>query len=162
MFVTIVGSAAAETVVKKSRFLTVVERVETEDAARRVVASARSAHPGAGHHCSAFLIGDIPGSRIERSRYFGGTKLRTRGVDVVSIEYLSRASVSDFFASSAALSGGAGWRCRRQPSPLLRPGIDRPRLQPCGDALQCLAELDRFDIGEVRIEGDEESRDANP
>ena len=157
---------------KKSRFLALIERAESEDAARRVVASARSAHPGAGHHCSAFLIGDIAGARIERSsddgeptgtaghpmlevlagrdltnvvavvsRYFGGTKLgtgglaraysgavaqaltdarlvrrarrelvrvelshadvgrieselRTRGVEVVSIEYLARAAVT--------------------------------------------------------------------
>ena len=67
MFVTIAGSVAAEAIVKKSRFLALIERAESEDAARRVVASARSAHPGAGHHCSAFLIGDIPGARIERS-----------------------------------------------------------------------------------------------
>ena len=171
MFVTIAGSVAAEAIVKKSRFLALIERAESEDAARRVVASARSAHPGAGHHCSAFLIGDIAGARIERSsddgeptgtaghpmlevlagrdltnvvavvsRYFGGTKLgtgglaraysgavaqaltdarlvrrerrelvrvelshadvgrieselRTRGVEVVSIEYLARAAV---------------------------------------------------------------------
>ncbi|MCZ4275001.1 IMPACT family protein [Rhodococcoides yunnanense] len=172
MFVTIAGSVAAEAIVKKSRFLALIERAESEDAARRVVASARSAHPGAGHHCSAFLIGDIPGARIERSsddgeptgtaghpmlevlagrdltnvvavvsRYFGGTKLgtgglaraysgavaqaltdarlvrrerrelvrvelshadvgrieselRTRGVEVVSIEYLARAVIT--------------------------------------------------------------------
>ena len=172
MFVTIAGSVAAEAIVKKSRFLALIERAESEDAARRVVASARSAHPGAGHHCSAFLIGDIAGARIERSsddgeptgtaghpmlevlagrdltnvvavvsRYFGGTKLgtgglaraysgavaqaltdarlvrrerrelvrvelshadvgrieselRTRGVEVVSIEYLARAAVT--------------------------------------------------------------------
>ena len=67
MFVTIAGSVAAEAIVKKSRFLALIERAESEDAARRVVASARSAHPGAGHHCSAFLIGDIAGARIERS-----------------------------------------------------------------------------------------------
>ena len=172
MFVTIAGSVAAEAIVKKSRFLALIERAESEDAARRVVASARSAHPGAGHHCSAFLIGDIAGARIERSSddgeptgtaghpmlevlagrdltngvavvilYFGGTKLgtgglaraysgavaqaltdarlvrrerrelvrvelshadvgrieselRTRGVEVVSIEYLARAAVT--------------------------------------------------------------------
>ncbi|MGB3169747.1 MAG: YigZ family protein [Rhodococcus sp. (in: high G+C Gram-positive bacteria)] len=172
MFVTIAGSVAAEAIVKKSRFLALIERAESEDAARRVVASARSAHPGAGHHCSAFLIGDIAGARIERSsddgeptgtaghpmlevlagrdltnvvavvsRYFGGTKLgtgglaraysgaaaqaltdarlvrrerrelvrvelshadvgrieselRTRGVEVVSIEYLARAVIT--------------------------------------------------------------------
>ena len=111
MFVTIAGSVAAEAIVKKSRFLALIERAESEDAARRVVASARSAHPGAGHHCSAFLIGDIAGARIERSsddgeptgtaghpmlevlagrdltnvvavvsRYFGGTKLGTGGL----------------------------------------------------------------------------------
>jgi uncharacterized YigZ family protein len=67
VFVTIAGSVAAEAIVKKSRFLALIERAESEDAARRVVASARSAHPGAGHHCSAFLIGDIAGARIERS-----------------------------------------------------------------------------------------------
>ncbi len=52
---------------KRSRFLAVLRRVDDEERARELVTELRSAHPGARHHCSAFLV-DVPGSsRIERS-----------------------------------------------------------------------------------------------
>lgn len=66
MYLTLTSSAAAEIVVKKSRFLAVVDRANSEVAAREAIASARSSNPAAGHHCSAILVGDLPGNRIER------------------------------------------------------------------------------------------------
>lgn len=52
---------------KRSRFVAVLRRVDEEEGARDLVTELRSAHPGARHHCSAFLV-DVPGSsRIERS-----------------------------------------------------------------------------------------------
>lgn len=52
---------------KRSRFVAVLRRVDSEEEARDLVADLRRAHPAARHHCSAFLV-DVPGSsRIERS-----------------------------------------------------------------------------------------------
>lgn len=47
----------AEVEAKRSRFLCRLVRVGAEDAARGVVDEARREHHGAGHHCSAFVIG---------------------------------------------------------------------------------------------------------
>ena len=49
--------AAAEIEVKRSRFRSRIVRVETEEAARAVVAAERRAYGTAGHHCSAFVLG---------------------------------------------------------------------------------------------------------
>jgi uncharacterized YigZ family protein len=51
------ASATAEIEVKRSRFLCLIERVESRDEAREVVAQAKKAHPDARHHCAAFVIG---------------------------------------------------------------------------------------------------------
>lgn len=56
---------AAEIEVKRSRFRARVVRVETEDAARAVIADERRVHGTAGHHCSAFVLG--PGGATVRS-----------------------------------------------------------------------------------------------
>ena len=49
--------ATAEIEVKRSRFRSRVVRVETEAAARAVIADERRAYGTAGHHCSAFVLG---------------------------------------------------------------------------------------------------------
>ncbi|MDR2896937.1 MAG: YigZ family protein [Propionibacteriaceae bacterium] len=103
-------SSVSEIVIKRSRFITRVARVDDEPAARAVVAEARATHPQARHHCQAFVIDDA-GIRIARSsddgepagtagvpmlhaidgtglanlvavvtRYFGGVKLGTGGL----------------------------------------------------------------------------------
>lgn len=52
---------------KRSRFLGILRRVDTEDDARALVTQARRDYPDARHHCSAFLV-DVPGSNpVERS-----------------------------------------------------------------------------------------------
>ena len=53
-----VGSRVeAETEVKRSRFLCRLVRIDTEDAARAAIDSARKEHWSARHHCSAMVIG---------------------------------------------------------------------------------------------------------
>ncbi|TFD85760.1 YigZ family protein [Cryobacterium lactosi] len=53
-----IGSTVeAEITVKRSRFLCRLIRIETEDAARAAIDSARKEHWGARHHCSALVIG---------------------------------------------------------------------------------------------------------
>ena len=56
-YLTVARDASAEIEVKRSRFLCTLRRVGDEDAARAVVAEQRALHPGARHHCSAFVIG---------------------------------------------------------------------------------------------------------
>lgn len=43
--------------IKKSRFITVLRRVETESNVRDLVSELRKEFHGAGHHCSAFILG---------------------------------------------------------------------------------------------------------
>jgi uncharacterized YigZ family protein len=64
-YLTISGSASAEIVVSRSRFLCVVERVEDEISARGVIEEARRHHWDARHHCSAFVLGSD--RAVERS-----------------------------------------------------------------------------------------------
>jgi uncharacterized YigZ family protein len=51
--------------IKRSRFITVLRRADTEDAARDLVAGLRREFHDARHHCSAFVIG--PDRDIQRS-----------------------------------------------------------------------------------------------
>lgn len=56
-----------ETEVKHSRFLAAVRRVDTADAALAFVDEQRRLYPDALHHCWAFVVGDDPSARAERS-----------------------------------------------------------------------------------------------
>lgn len=51
--------------IKRSRFITVLRRASSEDAARELVAGLRREFHDARHHCSAFIIG--PDRDIQRS-----------------------------------------------------------------------------------------------
>lgn len=51
--------------IKKSRFLTYLTRVTSDDDARAFIESIRAAHRDARHHCTAFLVG--PGRETGRS-----------------------------------------------------------------------------------------------
>ncbi len=51
--------------IKRSRFITVLRRADSEDAARDLVAGLRREFHDARHHCSAFIIG--PDRSIQRS-----------------------------------------------------------------------------------------------
>lgn len=128
-FTTLAASAHAEIEVKRSRFVCTVQRVDSEDAAREVIAAIRRDHWDAGHHCSAMILGadrsverssddgepagtaGAPMLEVLRgrelsdvvalvSRWFGGTKLGTGG--------LARAYGD---AVRAALESAASVRC---------------------------------------------------
>ncbi|WP_340539694.1 YigZ family protein [Nocardioides sp. GXZ039] len=66
-YLTVARDATAEIEVKRSRFLCTLERVETEAAARAVVARLRREHHDARHHCSAFVLGPGGGGQVVRS-----------------------------------------------------------------------------------------------
>ena len=59
------GDFRHELEVKRSRFITVLRRAGTEDAARDLVANLRREFHDARHHCSAFVIG--PDRTVQRS-----------------------------------------------------------------------------------------------
>jgi uncharacterized YigZ family protein len=64
-YTTVNGEHRHEIEIKRSRFITVLRRVETEDEARALVASLRKEFHDARHHCSAFVLG--PDRGVQRS-----------------------------------------------------------------------------------------------
>jgi len=59
------GSFRHELEIKRSRFITVLQRTADEDQARMLVASLRREFHDARHHCSAFVLG--PDREVQRS-----------------------------------------------------------------------------------------------
>lgn len=97
-----VGSGVdTELEVKRSRFLTRLRRVTTEDAARAVIEEQRRAHFDARHHCSAFVLG--PDARTARSSD-DGEPAGTAGVPMLSV--LQRAGLTDVVAVVTRYFGG--------------------------------------------------------
>ncbi|PQZ93499.1 YigZ family protein [Arthrobacter sp. MYb227] len=56
-YTTLDGDYVHELEIKRSRFITYLRRVETEDAARGLITELRKTHFDARHHCSAFILG---------------------------------------------------------------------------------------------------------
>lgn len=59
-YTTIAGPAHAELEIKRSRFLALLQPVSEEAEARAFFEAARSEHPRARHHCTAFVVGRQP------------------------------------------------------------------------------------------------------
>lgn len=55
------GRATVEDEIKRSRFITTLDRADDPDSARALIAEMREAYADARHHCYAFLVGP-PGS----------------------------------------------------------------------------------------------------
>jgi len=64
-YTTIDGEHRHELEIKRSRFITVLRRTETEEDARALVAALRKEFHDARHHCSAFVLG--PDRLVQRS-----------------------------------------------------------------------------------------------
>lgn len=95
------GSAEAEIVVLRSRFLARVARVEDEVSARALIAEVRSRHHDARHHCTAFVIG--PDGALRRSND-DGEPSGTAGRPM--LEVLAGREVSDVVAVVTRWFGG--------------------------------------------------------
>lgn len=101
VYETIASSVDTEIEISRSRFLTRLERVSTEDDARAVIASVRSEHPRARHHCSAFVLG--PGGLVQRSND-DGEPSGTAGAPM--LDALTSAGLHDVVAVVTRYFGG--------------------------------------------------------
>lgn len=62
-YTTVDGDHVHELEIKRSRFITYLRRVQTEEAARGLIAELRKSHFDARHHCSAFILGPDRGAQ---------------------------------------------------------------------------------------------------
>ncbi|PUA82315.1 IMPACT family protein [Nocardioides currus] len=100
-YLTLARDARAELEVSRSRFACTLRRVGSEADARALVAGLRRAHPDAGHHCSAFVLG--PDGSLQRSSD-DGEPAGTAGAPM--LEVLRGAGVSDVAAVVTRWFGG--------------------------------------------------------
>ncbi|MFC6706996.1 IMPACT family protein [Flexivirga alba] len=98
---TIGAPCIGEIEISRSRFLADVRRVESEEAARAVIAEVRAAHRDARHHCSAFVLG--PDGRLQRSND-DGEPSGTAGAPMLAA--LRAAELSDVVAVVTRWFGG--------------------------------------------------------
>lgn len=91
----------SEIEIKRSRFLTRLRRVTSEEDARDVIAERRHAHFDARHHCSAFILG--ADARIARSSD-DGEPAGTAGAPMLHI--LQHNALSDVVAVVTRYFGG--------------------------------------------------------
>lgn len=64
-YLTVARAGLHESEIKRSRFLCAVAPVDGEEAAQEFVRAVRKQHPGATHHCFAYVIG--PDGRLHRA-----------------------------------------------------------------------------------------------
>ncbi|MFC4031280.1 YigZ family protein [Streptomyces polygonati] len=64
-YLTVTREGVHESEIKRSRFLCALAPADTEEAAQEFVRRIRKAHPTAGHHCFAYVIG--PDGRLHRA-----------------------------------------------------------------------------------------------
>ncbi|WP_185996062.1 YigZ family protein [Nocardioides campestrisoli] len=100
-YLTLARDGEAELEIKRSRFLCVLRRVESEAAARAVVEEQRRVHWDARHHCSAFVLG--PDGALQRSSD-DGEPSGTAGAPMLQV--LRGREVSDAVAVVTRWFGG--------------------------------------------------------
>ncbi|RRN74895.1 YigZ family protein [Peribacillus simplex] len=108
-YLTVKGRGEHEIVIEKSRFISHIARVETEEAAQAFIQEIKKKHKDATHNCSAYMIGeqnqiqkalddgepsgtagvpilevlkkkDLKDTAVVVTRYFGGIKLGAGGL----------------------------------------------------------------------------------
>lgn len=98
---TIATPVDTELEIQRSRFLTRLVRVETEEEAREEIARVKAEHPKARHHCTAFVLGAR--SDVQRSND-DGEPAGTAGAPM--LEALTQAGLSDVVAIVTRYFGG--------------------------------------------------------
>ncbi|MBY5994204.1 YigZ family protein [Ferrimonas balearica] len=102
-FVVPAGPVQVEEVIKRSRFLTVIERITSGAEARALQARLRSAHPEASHHCLAFVAGP-PGCTREIGASDDGEPAGSAGRPMLNV--LLGSEVGQLAAVSVRFYGG--------------------------------------------------------
>jgi uncharacterized YigZ family protein len=151
-YLTLAGSGSAEIEVKRSRFLTTLERVEDEASARAVVERLRRQHWDARHHCSAFVLGPPGPGRVERSAD-DGEPAGTAGAPM--LEVLRGHGVGDVVAVVTRWFGGtllgAGGLVRAY-GDAVRAGLDLTGTLRRDLVRELALEVDHADAGRVESE----------
>ena len=98
------GAHRVEEVVRRSRFVTTLDRARDADSARAVIALVRSELPGATHHCWAFVAG-APGSTRAIGMSDAGEPPGTAGRPMLNV--LLGGGVGEVVAVCARWFGGA-------------------------------------------------------
>lgn len=149
-YLTIARDAETEIEVKRSRFRATLVRVESEEAAREVVARLRREHWDARHHCTAYVLG--PAGALERSND-DGEPAGTAGAPM--LEVLRGQGVSDVVAVVTRWFGGtllgAGGLVRAY-GDAVRAGLDAAGTRRRDLLREHLLDLDHADAG--RVEGE--------
>ena len=107
-YTTVAGEHRHELEIKRSRFITVLRRVETEEQARALVAGLRREFHDARHHCSAFVLG--PDRGVQRSSD-DGEPSGTAGIPMLEAlakreTFNGAADLSDIAAVTVRYFGG--------------------------------------------------------
>jgi uncharacterized YigZ family protein len=97
----IARSGSHEIEIRKSRFLCSVERVDSDEAARELIASMKKAHWQANYNCSAYIIGER--GEVQRSSD-DGEPSGTAGTPM--LEVLRRMRLTDVVAVVIRYFGG--------------------------------------------------------
>lgn len=144
--------AETECEIKRSRFITTLARVDSEDEARDVISAVKKTYPDARHHCSAFII-DVPDAQpIERSSD-DGEPSGTAGMPMLSV--LRGADIGNTVAVVTRYFGGVllgtGGLVRAYSDSVSMALEAAPRVRPIAVDLMRV-DVSHGDYGRVRAE----------
>ncbi|KOY82348.1 YigZ family protein [Lysinibacillus macroides] len=100
-YLTVKGYGESEIIISKSRFLTYIERAETEEDAIAFIDSIKKRHQNATHNCSAYIIGEH--DHIQKAND-DGEPSGTAGVPM--LEVLKKQSLKDTVVVVTRYFGG--------------------------------------------------------
>jgi uncharacterized YigZ family protein len=95
------GFGEHEINIERSRFITYVNRVETEEEAQEFIASIKKKHSGANHNCSAYMIGE---NNLIQKANDDGEPSGTAGVPM--LEVLKKRNLKDTVVVVTRYFGG--------------------------------------------------------
>lgn len=133
--------------IKRSRFLCVLRRVQSEDEARELIAELRRRHHDARHHCSAFVLG--ADRMIQRSND-DGEPSGTAGTPMLDV--LTGADLTDVVAVVTRWFGGTllgtGGLVKAY-SDAVRAALDEARLVHYERQVRLTCQVTLADVGRV-------------